>query len=109
MFKKLFGVFICLLFSAPVLAGDISATYQYSDGQTMTITVRDASHVRMDTTPDSYMLLKGKKIYIVNKDEDGKLERNGPGSDEGHGRHDGGASGKEKGCHSIRYETEGYR
>lgn len=61
-----------LLFSLPVLAGDISATYQYSNGQTMTITVRDSSHVRMDTTADSYMLLKGKKIYIVSKDENGK-------------------------------------
>lgn len=71
MFKKVLLVCICLLFSAPVLAGDISATYQYSDGQTMTITVRDASHVRMDTTPDSYMLLQGKKIYIVSKDEEG--------------------------------------
>ncbi len=72
MFKKVLLVCICLLFSAPVLAGDISATYQYSDGQTMTITVRDASHVRMDTTPDSYMLLKGEKIYMVSKDENGK-------------------------------------
>ncbi|NLD37486.1 MAG: hypothetical protein GX654_11510 [Desulfatiglans sp.] len=71
MFKKVLLVCICLLFSAPVFAGDISATYQYSDGQSMTISVRDASHVRMDTTPDSYMLLQGKKIYIVNKDEEG--------------------------------------
>jgi hypothetical protein len=71
MFKKVLLVSICLLFSAPVLAGDILATYQYSDGQTMTISVRDASHVRMDTSPDSYMLLQGKKIYIVSKDEEG--------------------------------------
>jgi hypothetical protein len=71
MFKKFLLVCICFLFSAPVFAGDISATYQYSDGQTMTISVRDASHVRMDTTPDSYMLLQGKKIYIVSKDEEG--------------------------------------
>ncbi len=72
MLKKVLFVCICLLFSASVFAGDISATYQYSDGQTMTISVRDASHVRMDTTPDSYMLLQGKKIYIVSKDEEGK-------------------------------------
>lgn len=71
MLKKVLFVCICLLFSASVFAGDISATYQYSDGQTMTISVRDASHVRMDTTPDSYMLLQGKKIYIVSKDEEG--------------------------------------
>lgn len=71
MFKKVLLVCICFLFSASLLAGDISATYQYSDGQAMTISVRDASHVRMDTTPDSYMLLQGKKIYIVSKDEEG--------------------------------------
>lgn len=71
MLKRGLLVCIFLLFSVPVIAGDISATYQYSDGQTMTITVRDASHVRMDTTPDSYMLLQGKKIFIVSKDEDG--------------------------------------
>jgi hypothetical protein len=70
MFKKGLLIFL-LLFSTPVLAGDIAATYQYSDGQTMTIAVRDSSNVRMDTTPDSYMLLKGKKIYVVSKDEEG--------------------------------------
>jgi hypothetical protein len=70
MFNKGLLIFL-LLFSIPVLAGDIAATYQYSDGQTMTISVRDSSNVRMDTTPESYMLLKGKKIYIVSKDEAG--------------------------------------
>jgi hypothetical protein len=71
MFKKSWLIIILLFLSNPVLAADIAATYQYSDGQTMTITVRDSSHVRMDTTPDSYMLLKGQKIYIMSKDEKG--------------------------------------
>jgi hypothetical protein len=72
MLKRGLLLIVLLIFSLPVLAGDISATYQYSNGQDMTISVRDASHVRMDTTPDSYMLLKGQKIYIVSKDENGK-------------------------------------
>ncbi|MBU1000971.1 MAG: hypothetical protein KKE73_00435 [Proteobacteria bacterium] len=40
----------------------------------MTLCVRDAEHVRMDTSPTSYMLLKGNRVYSVNRDDDGNWQ-----------------------------------
>ncbi|MFV0422073.1 hypothetical protein [Oleidesulfovibrio sp.] len=65
---------MCCLLAVPVLTyagSDIVATYKYADGNMMTLCTRDAGHVRMDTSPDSYMLLKGDKVYAVSKDDEG--------------------------------------
>lgn len=72
MRKLLF--FICLALVLPVCAqagSDIIATYKYSDGSMVTLCTRDANRVRMDTSPTSYMLLKGDKVYSVSRGDDG--------------------------------------
>jgi len=72
MRKLLF--FICLVIAMPVCAqagSDIVATYKYSDGSMVTLCTRDNQHVRMDTSPTSYMLLAGDKIYSVSRDDEG--------------------------------------
>lgn len=65
-----FAIFLILL-ACPALAhaGDIVATYQYQDGNTVVMSTRDAAHVRMDTGPDHYMLLKDNKVYAVTKSD----------------------------------------
>lgn len=67
-------ILICfLLFTTTAFAGsDIVATYEYSDGSMVTIVTRDSQHVRMDTSPTSYMLLKENKIYSVVQDDKGQ-------------------------------------
>ncbi|MDC0336241.1 hypothetical protein OAN24_05040 [Pseudodesulfovibrio sp.] len=66
--------FLLLLSFNAFAASDIIATYKYSDGSMMTLCTRDAQHVRMDTSPTSYMLLKGNKVYGVNKGDDGSWQ-----------------------------------
>lgn len=65
-----FALFLILL-ACPALAhaGDIVATYHYQDGSTVVMSTRDAAHVRMDTGPDHYMLLKDNKVYAVSKSD----------------------------------------
>jgi len=72
MRKMLFFLFVVLVM--PVCAqaaSDIVATYTYSDGSMVTLVTRDAQHVRMDTSPTSYTLLSGGKVYSVSCDESG--------------------------------------
>ncbi len=64
---------ICFLLAGltvPAWAGDLVATWQYDDGTTTTINIRDDRHIRMDLKPDSYMLLTGDKLYTVTRDDD---------------------------------------
>lgn len=64
----------CLVIALPVCAqaaSDVVATYKYSDGSMVTLCTRDAKHVRMDTSPTSYMLLKNGTVYSANRDDDG--------------------------------------
>lgn len=71
--RKLF-IFFFLFALMPLSAhagGDIIATYKYSDGHMMTLCTRDMNHVRMDTSPTSYLLLKNDKVYSVNRDDSG--------------------------------------
>jgi len=65
---------MCLIFfaSAAVAAEDIAATYVYENGDKVTLVTRDSQHVRMDMSPENYMLLQKGKVYTVSKDEDGK-------------------------------------
>lgn len=67
-------LFICLALALPgsaLAASDIVATYKYSDGTMVTLVTRDAQHVRLDTSANSYTLLSGGKVYSVNC-EDGQ-------------------------------------
>ncbi len=66
-------IIVCLLFfifTGSAWAGDIVATWKYSDGSAVTLSARDDQHIRMDTAPDSYMLRTGGKTYMVQKDDD---------------------------------------
>ena len=66
---------LCFLMAAPLCAqaaSDIIATYKYADGSMVTLCTRDANHVRMDTSPTSYMLLKDRKVYSVSRDDEGQ-------------------------------------
>lgn len=58
-----------LLLPVTAFATDILATWQDGQGNLLKVAHRDDSHVRMDTQPDSYMLLQDDKVYIVTKDE----------------------------------------
>jgi hypothetical protein len=65
---------MCLFVALPICAqagSDIIATYKYSDGSMVTLCTRDSKHVRMDTSPTSYMLLSGNKVYSVSRDDNG--------------------------------------
>ena len=65
---------VCLLLfvcTGSTWAGDIVATWKYTDGSTMKLSARDDQHIRMDTAPDSYTLLTGSKVYMVQKDDEG--------------------------------------
>jgi hypothetical protein len=58
--------------STAVAATDIVATYKYQDGNTITIAIRDSQHVRLETSPTSYMLLKEDKVFSVSRDDNGQ-------------------------------------
>jgi len=68
------SMLLCLLLlsSTAFAASDIVATYQYQDGNTITIVTRDSHHVRMNTSQSSYMLLRDDKIYSISRDDSGK-------------------------------------
>lgn len=72
--KKLLFI-LCIILCMPATAqaaSDIIATYKYPDGNMVTLCTRDAQHVRMDTSPTSYMLLSDGKVYSVSRDDEGK-------------------------------------
>jgi len=56
---------ILTIWCTTAVAGDLVSTWKEVDGGTMTLAVRDTAHIRMDSTPDNYMLLSGKKVYVV--------------------------------------------
>ncbi|MEF2230338.1 MAG: hypothetical protein V3571_05370 [Pseudodesulfovibrio sp.] len=71
---RILSLFVGFLFAFPLwgwAASDVIATYSSADGGMVTLCTRDASHVRMDTSPGSYMLLSGDKVYAVSRDDDG--------------------------------------
>lgn len=71
--RKLLIVFLVLFATTATAATDIVATYKYPDGNMVTIVTRDTDHVRMDTSPTSYMLLQGETVYSVYRDESGQV------------------------------------
>jgi len=72
MYRILISIFLLLfVLTGSAVAGDIVATWKYSDGSTFKLSARDDQHVRMDTAEDSYTLLTDGKVYMVQKDDDG--------------------------------------
>ncbi len=72
MYRILISIFLLLfVLTGSALAGDIVATWKYSDGTAVTLSARDSDHIRMDTAKDSYTLLTGGKTYMVTKDDEG--------------------------------------
>ncbi len=67
--RFVFLLFLVLLLPVSSLAADILATWQDGQGNLLKVAHRDDTHIRMDTQPDSYMLLSGDKVYIVTRDE----------------------------------------
>lgn len=57
---------LCLIVS-PAWA-DIVARYAIKDGGDMTLSYRDANHVRLQVAEDSFMLLADGKVWMVNRD-----------------------------------------
>ena len=75
MLKLIFSLFFLLLMPLCVhAASDVIATYKYSDGNMVTLCTRDSRHVRMDTSPSSYLLLQGDKVYAVSRDDGGNWQ-----------------------------------
>lgn len=103
-------LFLCLSLVLPgsaLAASDIVATYKYSDGSVITLVTRDKDHVRMDTSPTSYMLLAGGKVYSVNC-EDGQCHAMDMGAmmNSSLGSMFGGGGDDETG-YEVRYEKTG--
>lgn len=61
----------CLLLVIPITARseDIVATWRHKNGHTMKLSMRDANHARMDTDKDNYILVNGKKAYMVSNQD----------------------------------------
>ena len=57
-----------MLVVLPAWAGDIKATYAIEDGESLTLQYRDASHVRMETPDGGFLLVKGDKVWMVQRD-----------------------------------------
>ena len=72
--KKLLIMTCLMLVWAPLAGADVIATYKYRDGSKVTLVTRDRDHVRMDTSPTSYMLLQKDKVYSVSKTDAGQWE-----------------------------------
>jgi butyrate kinase len=72
MMRYVMMMLLIFFASAAFAAEDIAATYVYEGGDKVTLITRDSKHVRMDVSPENYMLLRKDKIYSVSKDEDGQ-------------------------------------
>jgi hypothetical protein len=72
MMRYLMMVFLILITSTALAADDIAATYVYKNGDKATLVTRDNQHVRMNVSPDDYMLLQKGKVYAVSKEDGGK-------------------------------------
>jgi hypothetical protein len=64
-------VSLCLILMTPLCARseDIVSTWRHKNGNTMTLAMRNATQVRMDTGKDQYILLTGDKVYMVTRQE----------------------------------------
>ncbi len=72
MMRYLMIVFLIFSTSMAFAAEDIAATYKYKDGTTSTVVTRDSQHVRMNISPEDYMLLHKDTVYSVSKEDNGK-------------------------------------
>lgn len=69
---KLMRLLLLFIFTTSPAWADVIATYTYPGGDMITLVTRDRDHVRMDTSPTSYMLLKENSIYSVSRDDQGQ-------------------------------------
>ncbi|MEW5773350.1 MAG: hypothetical protein AB1916_07470 [Thermodesulfobacteriota bacterium] len=69
MRRTVLALFLVSLLASPALAKDLVTTWKAQDGGILRLSYRDDAHVRLDTGPESYMLVSGKKVYAVQKDE----------------------------------------
>lgn len=66
MMKRI-AIALSLMLMMPFCAWseDIVATWQHQGGNTMKLAMRDENRIRMDTGENAYMLVSGKKVYMV--------------------------------------------
>lgn len=69
--KRLILVLLLMGWPLTAAADDMVTRWVHNDGSIMTLAMRDSEHIRLDAGPDSYMLLSGRKVYMVTR-EDGK-------------------------------------
>ncbi|MGD9211326.1 MAG: hypothetical protein PVI90_11145 [Desulfobacteraceae bacterium] len=69
MKRAVLGIMILLFYSNSVLANDIIATWMYNNGNSMELSYRDNTHIRMDTSQQGYMLLTKDKMYMITRQE----------------------------------------
>lgn len=61
-------VMITLLATAATGWADIVGTWKTEDNQALKLSYRDDNHIRMDTGPDSYILVSGSKAYLLSRE-----------------------------------------
>jgi hypothetical protein len=68
--RSLLAVMMLIMLLAPAATGwgaDIVGTWKTEDNQALKLSYRDDNHIRMDTAPDSYILVCGSKAYLLNR------------------------------------------
>ncbi len=59
-----------LLFANSIWAGDIVATWETQNSNPLKLSYRDDSHIRMESSPDGYLLITDGKTYSLNRQDD---------------------------------------
>ena len=67
--RRFMLMFLFLFLPLNLIAADLLVTWKDGQGNLMKLAHRDDTQVRMDTQPDSYMLLTGDKIYMASKND----------------------------------------
>ncbi len=60
---------LSLLFANSIWAGDMVATWETEDNHLLKLSYRDDSHIRLEISPDGYLLLLDGKTYSLNRDD----------------------------------------
>ncbi len=48
---------------------DMVATWQHQESVTLELATRDSNHIRLNISPDNYVLVSGEKVYMVTKSD----------------------------------------
>lgn len=65
--RSLLAGLALMMAAGPVWAKDIVGTWKTAENRPLTISYRDDDHMRMETGQDGYMLVRGDKVYAVNR------------------------------------------